>query len=128
MRMKPEDEWTEDDATWRLLGKAAPVEARGRFADDTLRLVRQLPGSDPWRSRVVGIAPWAAVAACGVLGAVFLMDPVGTERGTVVETRVQSDSENWGEIEDVADTEILVAAMDHLDEFSDQELVSLVGF
>ncbi len=56
------------------------------------------------------------------------MDPVGTERGTVVETRVQSDSENWGEIEDVADTEILVAAMDHLDEFSDQELVSLVGF
>ena len=125
--MKAEDEWNEQDATWKLLGKSAPVEARGRFADDTLRAVRQLPEPDPWWSRVVGFAPWVAVAACGVLGAVFLIGPTEKE-GKTVDGTSQIDAEEWVEIQEVAETEILVAAMDHLDEFSDQELVSLVGF
>lgn len=31
-------------------------------------------------------------------------------------------------IQDIAETETLLAAVDHLDDFSDNELVSLIGF
>ena len=36
---KHNQEWSEDDKTWQLLGKSAPKQASGRFADDVLRAV-----------------------------------------------------------------------------------------
>lgn len=127
--MKRDDEWNEDDATWKLLGKAAPKEAGCRFADDTLRAVRLLPEADPWWPKILTFSPWAGLAACGIFAVFFLMDggskPVsggGTAHAPV------NQEEQWVQIEEVAEAELLVAAADHLDRFSDQELVTLIGF
>ena len=65
-QMKDNDDWNEGDAMWDLLGKAAPKEASGRFADDTLRAVKLLPEIHPWWPKIVSFTPWAAVAACAV--------------------------------------------------------------
>lgn len=126
--MKDKNNWDEGDAMWDLLGKAAPGEARARFADDTLRAVKSLPASESWWPRIVSFTPWAAVAACGALAALFLLDGSKTapDGGGAVATVNQE--EQWVQIEEVAEAEMLAAAADHLDRFSDQELASLIGF
>jgi hypothetical protein len=90
--------------------------------------VKLLPTADPWWPKALSFSPWVAVAACGALGA-FLMinNPGESEAGNTPVVAVES-GEKWIEIQEVADAELLVAAADHLDSFSDQELVSLIGF
>jgi hypothetical protein len=38
------------------------------------------------------------------------------------------DQAEWARIEDVAQAELLAAAADHLEEFSDRDLVTIMGF
>lgn len=125
--MKADNEWNEDDATWKLLVEAAPKQASWRFADDTLRAVRLLPEADAWWPRVLKFSPWVAVAACGVVAAfAFVSGPIEKAGGDA--SPIVSVDQKWGEIQDVAEVEMLSAAADHLDDFSDQELVTLIGF
>lgn len=133
MNIDHDKEWDADDATWKLLGEAEPRRASGRFADDALRAVRLLPNTDSRWAKFLGFAPWAGlgVAAYAVLVAFLLIQsPDGEIRKSspVVTTSVTSAVEKWGEIAEVADIEMLSAAADDLELFSDQELVSLVGF
>ncbi|MDE0835842.1 MAG: hypothetical protein OSA84_05765 [Akkermansiaceae bacterium] len=126
--VKDNNEWKEGDATWDLLGKAAAKEAGPRFTDDTLRAVRLLPDTDPWWSNVMRFSPWAAVTACGVFAALFLLNEPNAGSGDDPKVVSTVSDEQWVQIEEVAEAEMLVAAADHLDRFSDQELVSLIGF
>ena len=128
MKMNGQEDWSEKDATWELLGKAAPRKAGGRFADDTLRAVKLLPEADPWWPKILSFSPWGAVAACGALAAFLLLNPAGVENRTSATAGVGDDGDQWVEIEAVAEEELLAAAADHLDRFSDQELVTLIGF
>jgi hypothetical protein len=125
MSMKEEQEWKESDATWRLLGETAPKRAGARFADDTVRLVKLLPEADPWWPKV--LLPWSPVAVCGLLAAMFLFSGVGKDDGGS-QAVVANPDDTWVEIQEAAEDEMLLAAVDHLDEFTDQELVSLIGF
>jgi hypothetical protein len=129
MNMSGQEDWSDKDATWELLGKAALKKASGRFADDTLRTVKLLPEADPWWPKQLSFSPWVALAACGAL-AVFLFTNPAEDAKTGVSpiTVVSDESDQWVEIEAVAEEEMLAAAADHLDRFSDQELVTLIGF
>lgn len=128
MKMNDEKEWSTDDATWKLLGEAEQSRASGKFTDDTVRAVRLLPETDSWWPKIVSFSPWGGVAAGGAL-AVFLFvngsDERAGEQGSVVTV---APEEKWVAIEEVAEAEMLAAAADDLDSFSDQELASLVGF
>lgn len=134
MRMKGDDDWCEDDATWRLLGEAVERRASGRFTDDTLRAVRLLPeGGGGWR-RMLRPVCWltggAAVAACGVVAMFSLMgwvDGGGGAEVAGVEVKVAA-AEEWVMIEEAVTVELLAAAADHPEDFSDGELVALIGF
>ena len=53
--------------------------------------------------------------------------PTWSTPDTVLRTTI-ADSVQAAEIQDIAETETLIAAVDHLDDFSDTELVSLIGF
>lgn len=128
MKMDHEKEWDAEDATWKLLGEAAPRRASGRFADDTLRAVRLLPeGGSKW-PKFLTFAPWVGVAACGAVAAFMMIHSPDAEVKKISPVVTLSAEEKWGEIAEVADIEMLAAAADDLDLFSDQELVSLVGF
>jgi len=129
MKMSEREDWDDKDATWELLGKAAPRKASGRFADDTLRVVKLLPEADPWWPRSLSFSPWFALAAC-VAVAVFLFLNVieSGGDGSPPVANARDEAEQWLEIEAVAEEEMLAAAADHLECFSDQELVTLIGF
>ncbi|MFD2256184.1 hypothetical protein ACFSSA_05825 [Luteolibacter algae] len=126
--MEHEKDWNSDDATWQLLGKAEPREASARFADDTLRALRQLPERDPWWNIFVKASPWVAVGACGVFAAMLFVSPAETKVSQPIVTTKVSQEDKWVVIEDAARVEMLSAAVDHMDKFSDQELVTLIGF
>lgn len=128
MKMSEQKDQGEKDATWELLGKAAPKKASGRFADDTLRAVKLLPEADPWWPKALTFSPWVALAACGALAVFLLLNPAGVENRSPAVAGVSDDEDQWVEIEAVAEEEMLAAAADHLDRFSDQELVTLIGF
>ncbi len=127
--MKDNNGWNEKDAVWDLLGKAAPQEASGRFADDTLRAVKILPEAEPFWPKILHFSPWLAAAACAALVAShFIGSPEQTSGSGSSVAKAITAEEQWVQIEEVAEAEMLAAAADHLDRFSDQELVTLIGF
>lgn len=129
MKMSEREDCDDKDATWQLLGKAVPMKASGRFADETLRTVKLLPEADPWWPRSLSFAPWIALAACAALGAFLFLNPSDNGiNGSLPIVNVTAEAEQWVEIEAVAEEEMLAAAADHLERFSDQELITLIGF
>jgi len=129
--VKDKEDWKEGDDLWDLLGKSPEVKGSDRFVDDAVRAVKLLPEADAWWPRVLRFSPIIAVAACLMLGLMFLMNGIvdkPTDPVVVGGDEVQEVEESWVEIEEAADAEMLAAAADHLDQFSDQELASLIGF
>lgn len=140
---KPNDEWNESDVTWRLLGKAAPKQASARFADDVVRSARLLPARNLVWFGILKISSYSWVAACVVLiGSIFInftdknpnfvgVPPTKEEAPALVSSMAPKDTDDqaeWARIEDVAQAELLAAAADHLEEFSDRDLITIMGF
>ncbi|MES2981439.1 MAG: hypothetical protein V4727_03915 [Verrucomicrobiota bacterium] len=123
---KHNDVWREGDETWQLLGKAAPKQASPRFADNVVRAVRLLPEADPVWPRILKFSRWSLAAACVVLMVSIFIDPV--ETNPTKPPSVADNEAQWEQIEDVAQAELLAAAAEHLDEFSDHDLVTMMGF
>lgn len=117
----------ENDAVWKLLDLAPPVSAGPRFVDDTVRAARLAGRHGPWWRSFFAPAPLAGLAGAAALVTLGLFSLPGSP-GAGDRVRTFADSAQAAEIEDIAETEALIAAADHLDEFSDTELVSLIGF
>ena len=124
--MPPDDSW-ENDAVWKLLEQAPPVTASPRFADDVLRAARLEGAAKPWWKRLFAPAPFAGLAAATAALAFSIVSLVGPASSPVIQSAV-IDAPQVEDIQEIAETETLIAAVDNLDDFSDTELVSLVGF
>lgn len=122
----PDDSW-ESDAVWKLLDQSPMKTAGARFADDTVRTARLSAEVKPWWSRLFAPAPLVGLAGVTAAIAVAVISLVGPSQTTVIQTAVL-DSPQAVAIQDIAETETLIAAIDQLDDFSDHELVSLIGF
>jgi hypothetical protein len=123
----PSDESWESDPVWQLLDQAPAPKAGPRFVDDTLRLARLAGEEKPWWSRLLSPAPLAGLAAVTAALAFSLVSLLGPSNGTNPQTAAVDHSQA-ASIQEIAETETLIAAVDHLDDFSDNELVSLIGF
>lgn len=117
-----DDSW-ESDAVWKLLDQAPAPEASARFVDDTLRAVKLLPEEKPWWSRLFSPVPLTGLAGATAALVFSLIGPSQTADHVTVLNSPQAVA-----IQDIAETETLIAAADQLDKFSDNELVSLIGF
>jgi len=127
----PEDENWESDSVWKLLDEAPPVSARPRFADNVMRAVRLEEAPAPWWKRwalPASIGGLAAATAAIVLTvhAMYFQGPVAKPGPVAGNTPVVAES--FDAVQDITDSEVLVAAADHLDRYSDTELVSLISF
>jgi hypothetical protein len=122
----PDDSW-ESDAVWKLLDQSPMKTAGARFADDTVRAAKLSADVRPWWSRLFAPAPLAGLAGVTAALAISVISLVGPSQTTVIQTAVL-DSPQAVAIQDIAETETLIAAVDQLDDFSDHELVSLIGF
>ena len=118
----PDDSW-ESDAVWKLLDQATLKSAGPRFVEDTVRAAKLEVKIKPWWSRLFAPAPLAGLAAATAALAFAVVSLVGPASAPVM-----LDSPQAVAIQDIAETETLLAAVDQLDDFSDTELVSLIGF
>lgn len=127
MNRKPlhTDESWENDAVWKLLDQAPPATAGPRFADDTVRAARLAGQPAPWWKRLFTPLPLAGLAGATAALVFSLISLPTTE--TTREPSI-ADAKRAAEIQDIAETETLIAAVDHLEDFSDTELVTLIGF
>lgn len=124
----PNDDSWENDPIWKLLDESPPVTASPRFADDVVRAARLAGQESSWWSRLfrpVPLAGFVAAAAACVIAVISLKNDAPATRG---ETLAVIDTQAFSEIQEVAETETLLSAVENLDDFSDMELVSLVGF
>jgi hypothetical protein len=129
MNRKPpntDDSW-EHDAVWKLLDHATSVNPSPRFVDDTVRAARLAGQPESWWKRLLSPAPLAGLAAtCAALA--FTIISLSGPTSAPEELTITFDSAQAAAIEEIAETETLIAAVDHLDDFSDHELVSMIGF
>ena len=124
--LQPDDSW-ENDAVWKLLDQAPPASAGARFLDDTVRAARLAGQADAWWKRFFNPLPLAGLAGAtaALVFSLFSVTGPSPQPGGIPE---MADSAQAAAIQDIAETETLIAAVDHLDDFSDTELVSLIGF
>ena len=123
-----DDSW-EHDPVWQLLDQAPRTTASGRFAGDTVRAARLSGMPAPWWNRMLRPLPIASLSAAtaAVAIAIATWNHRLPQPGTAVASLAITDP-NAEEIADIAATEALIAAVDHMEDFSDTELVSLLGF
>ena len=124
--LPPDDSW-ETDTVWRLLDQSPMKTASPRFAADTVRLARLAVDDAPWWSRLFAPAPIAGLAgvtAAFSFAAFFWLGPLSESQTPLAALQ----SAQAVAIQEIAETETLIAAVDHLDDFSDKELISLIGF
>jgi UDP-N-acetylglucosamine:LPS N-acetylglucosamine transferase len=131
MKHQPTSDSLEKDPLWDLLRESPAPEVRPTFVTDTLRAAR-LAGQETWWSRFrlpvltssFGLSAAAAAVVCVL--ALHTQHPDVIGHSVVVQ---QSKSPaSLTEVQDIIQTEALVAASDHLNEYSDAELASLAGF
>ncbi|MBU6328155.1 MAG: hypothetical protein KGQ89_11030 [Verrucomicrobia bacterium] len=120
------------DPVWDLLLQSPSAVADPSFADRVLRAVRQQEKPQTLWQRLFAppvfsysLAGLGAAAAALALAAVFLVKP-HVDSG-IAKSNIPSVDE-FADLDEVASQEMLSAATDHLNEFSDTELVSLIGF
>lgn len=124
--LPPDDSW-ESDAVWKLLDQAPPKAPGAQFTDDTVRAARLSVATKPWWSRLFAPVPLAGFAAATAALAFAVVSWVGPSPVPGIQTAMQ-DSPQAVVIQEIAEAETLIAAVDHLEDFSDNELVSLIGF
>jgi len=122
----PDDLW-ETDPVWKLLDQAPPLKGSSRFADDVVRAARLADSEKPWWTRIFSPAPLAGLAAATAALTFALVSLVGPKIQPNAGIPLM-DSPQTSAIQDVVETEMLIVAVDHLEYFSDHELVSLIGF
>ncbi len=124
--MKHDD--LEKDPLWSLLRESPAHRPGCRFATDVVRAARLSAPAKPWWSRALiplGAGGLLAGTAALVMLALSLFSetPGGSEVAVVVPAH-----ESLSDIQDGFETEVLIAVADHLADYSDDELVSLIGF
>ena len=118
----------EADPVWDLVDKAPTQPASSHFASATVRMVREQEErkSNVWWKQLLAPMPIAGVAAAAAaIALVASIDFSGNQPSTLVNTPSGAEAEA---IQEVVEVEMLMAAAENPSEFSDQELVALLGF
>jgi hypothetical protein len=115
------------DELWDLLRQSPPVRASADFADRVIFASREseLQANVLWTRARLAIASVAAIAAALALVASIMMTP---DTAPTVTQQAPIAEDGFASLDEVAQQEMLLAATDHLGEFSNTELVTLIGF
>ena len=114
----------EKDPVWDLLRQSAAHRPGPNFATDVVRAARLETTKKPWWSRfVIPASVGAALAGAAALVVVTLTLQTKPS-GTVTMTPPDS----LADLQDDYETEVFLAAAEHLGDYSDEELVSMIGF
>lgn len=134
-RDTPDPDDIENDPVWKLLAQSPNRPAGPRFVDDVVRRARlDADAPVPWWTRWLATAP-AMAAASGLAAAVivgwFVLSPDTDDASPEIQFAAldaAAEEERLAHLQEVLETEMLFAAVEHLDDFSDAELITLIGF
>lgn len=131
MNREPHTGDIEKDPVWELLRESAALRPSANFASNVVRAARLEGQAKPWWSKIlipVSIGGVLAGAAAVVAVALSLQpgSPQGGDR-EVVEVHQGTDS-TLADLQDNLETEVFLAASEQLADYSDEELVSMMGF
>jgi hypothetical protein len=118
----------ETDPVWDLLAESPPPKAGPMFASNVVRAAR-LEGAPqaPWR-RWFAPRPLAGLAtAAAAITIAFVAWPEG-DSPDIAGPGDPAPVEDFEDLQAVAEEELLLAAADNLADFSDAELIALLGF
>ena len=121
------DEGVSRDPVWDLLRQSPAPSVSSGFADRVILAAREADQkvTSFWlRSRTVA-ASVAAMAAAAVIAAAWVFLP---DRSPTIVEHPSDPVDAFASLDEVAHQEMLLAATDHLGDFSDTELVTLIGF
>jgi len=125
----PHDREWENDAVWNLLRTGPAIHASAGFVDRVIAGIQQPEMESPtfWTQCRRYILPACAAAACAI-AAIISSVPQQQGQPTVVDSPPEIPmTESFAVLQEAANREVLLAAADHLNDFSDTELVSLIG-
>ena len=113
-------------SVWDKLDDALAAEDHPQFRFRRLMDRLDLTAADvkPWWSRLLSPVPLAGIAGATAALVFTMVGPSGEPTRTLAAV----DSQQAVAIQEIAETETLIAAADQLENFSDNELVSLIGF
>lgn len=115
----------EADPVWDLVDKAPTQPASAHFAHKTVQMVRERQQRLSWWQKLMKPAPIAGLAAAAAAIALVVSLSFPDDQGSTVAGFKGQQAEA---IQEALETEMLMAAADNPSEFSDQELVYLLGF
>lgn len=114
------------DPVWDLLRQSPAVKVSPDFADRVIKAARTAERPSPfWARSYTVAASVAAMAAALVIAAVLVLLP---DPAPTIVAQPAEPVDAFATLDEVAHQEMLLAATDHLGEFSDTELVTLIGF
>lgn len=120
----------EKDALWDLLRQSPGKQARPSFAADVVRAARLAAPEKPWWQRALiplSFGGLLAGAAAMVVVSLTMQQQKTPSSSPVAKVTVTSPG-SITDVQDFAESQVLAVAADHLADYSDDELVSLVGF
>lgn len=128
MKRDPSTGDLDKDPVWDLLRQSPSSRPGPNFAANVARAARLAEPAKPWWSPIWIPASLGAALAGGVaLVAVVVTLRTEPNSGNPVLTAVPADS-SLADLQENYEAEVLLAASDHLADYSDEELVTLIGF
>jgi hypothetical protein len=119
----------EKDPVWELLRESAAQRPSPNFAANVVRAARLESQAKPWWSRLLVPASLGGLLA-GATALVMVTFALQTNPGgkaTTTPGQPTVDS-SLADLQDDYETEVFLAAAEHLGDYSDEELVSMIGF
>jgi len=117
------EELWESDAVWKLLDSAPAPKASPRFADNTLRALRNSTPKFSWWKSLLTPAPLISLSTTAAVAALAIAFFPNSET-----TPIHDDFELSTASDEITEINTLIASIDHIDELSDSELIALIGY
>ena len=118
----------DQDPVWDLLRQSPSLRPGPNFAANVVRAARLETAAPPWWSRLwIPASIGAALAGTAAVVAVVLTLQSAPPSASPVLTTLPADS-SLSDLQEDYEAEVLLAAAEHLGNFSDEELVTMVGF
>ena len=131
MKLDPSSGDFEKDPVWALLRESSAKRPNPNFAANVVRAARLESQAKPWwKSIWLPITAGGALAGAAALVVAVISMQSGTPNGgpskEVADYKAPDTS--LAELQDAVDNEVFLAATEHMGKYSDEELVSLMGF
>lgn len=128
MKRDPSTGDLEQDPVWELLRQSPSLRPGPNFAANVARAARLEEPAKPWWSKLwIPASIGSALAgAAALVAVVFSLQTGNNPTGPVIVTTTPPSS--LADLQENYETEVLLAASDHLADYSDEELVALIGF